>query len=489
MSEQTLEPRSTRLSRWWPWLILFLAAVPAVWHDVDFPDDADREFPRVARPTFSRRPPPAYRLAEPGDTIDRVAIYVASGATVLALGGLVLARRTPGLWPAAVALGLAGLWHASTPGPTFDGWHGLGWRTMFDPNAPPAIRLGLALAAAALAGLIAIRLRAERARWPLLWGQARSEGAAGLLVAAAVLVVLRQVEIPGVEPVGYWPRWAFVFGLIAFDLALVKLLPPLPRPNRLLRLGYVALGSLCWFGLVVGGIWMTWYHRPLDRLRTVVPGRIYISAMPTRRGLEVAHSRHHFRTIINLFPEDTPFRSPRLPEELRFAESHGIHYVGSPSDEAGADSFLDRTLALARDPDAWPILVHCHGCMDRTPAWMGIYRFVEQGRPLDAILREIEQHRGYRPKASVTLLYNRVLEPRAPGRYASDPTAALLRECARGTKDPYFEHKTAANPVEPPRVSRRMGLSETLPNLTLGRGSLEYQKTLRDPHLHDSANP
>ena len=53
-------------------------------------------------------------------------------------------------------------------------------------------------------------------------------------------------------------------------------------------------------------------------------------------------------------------------------------------------------------------------------------------------MQEIERHRGYRPKASVILLYNRVLPPRAGGRYWNDPTATRLRECAAGTVDPAF---------------------------------------------------
>src|SRR5690242_13796257 len=90
MGEDAAAP--VRRFRRWPWIVLVLAIVPAVWHFVVFPDDIDPEFPRVARPTFNRRPPPAYRLAEPGDTIDRVSIYVSSLAVVLSLGGLVRAR-------------------------------------------------------------------------------------------------------------------------------------------------------------------------------------------------------------------------------------------------------------------------------------------------------------------------------------------------------------------------------------------------------------
>src|SRR4029079_10338505 len=116
--------------------------------------------------------------------------------------------------------------------------------------------------------------------------------------------------------------------------------------------------------------------------------------------------------------------------------------------------FLDLTLDVARDPSAWPILVHCHGSRDRSPAWMGIYRFVVEARPLAEVLAEIEQHRGYRPKASVTLLYNRVLRPRAPGHYAADPTAALLRSCANGARDLHGDPPAASNLIAPRRVSR-----------------------------------
>jgi hypothetical protein len=74
--------------------------------------------------------------------------------------------------------------------------------------------------------------------------------------------------------------------------------------------------------------------------------------------------------------------------------------------------------------------------MDRSPAWVGLYRFVIQGWPLADALRELEHHRGLRPKASVTLLYNRMLPQLAPERSALDPTARLLREYAAGTVDP-----------------------------------------------------
>jgi hypothetical protein len=451
-----------------------MAAV-AVWHAVDFPDDVDDEFPRVVRPTFSPRPPPAYRLAEPGDTIDRIAIYISSLAVVLSLTGLWLERGRRGPWISALTASLAAFWYAANPQPTFDGWHGLGWGAALDPATPAVIRLALIASAGGLLALVVCGVGLRAGAWLDLWRAARARGATRLFAVAGVLTLARQIEVPGVEPAGYWPRWAFVCGLVAFSAALVRILPrDRERGNGwrvALRLGLG--GVIAWYALVAAGIGLTWYHRPIERLRAVVPGRIYMSAMPTRRGLEIAQARHHFKTIINLFPEDTPWRSPRLPEETEFAERHGLRYVGSPSDVASSNAFLDLTLRLAQDPDAWPILIHCHGCMDRTPAWVGIYRFVVEGRPLEEVFRFIEAHRGYRPKATVTLLYNRVLPRLAPERFRDDPTTALLHRCVEGTTDPYFEQlrdelSRAANRDGSAGVSEETGRAAAgrLPSLT-----------------------
>jgi predicted protein tyrosine phosphatase len=450
------------LRRQWPWLVMALLLIPAVWHVVDFDEDIDPEFPKVTRLAFSRVPPAAYRLAEPGDTLDRIVLYLAAAGVVLASVGLVL-NRGGSLWPAGLAISLVALWYSATPGPTVDGWYGVGWRTMFDPHAPPVVRWALFGGAIALGGLIGLTFVRQRDRLAAHWGHSKANGTRWLWITGLILVLGRQFDLPGVEPQGYWPRWSMIGGMFAFMLVLAIEIIPVSRlfSQRWLLL---PVGSACWLALVVSGIWLTWYHRPLARMKEVVPGKIYISAMPTRRGLEVAQRRHHFRTIINLFPEQTAQRSPLLPDELRFVRDHKIRYVSSPSDasESASSAFLDQTLALARDPSAWPILVHCHGCMDRSPAWMGIYRFVVQERPLLEIMQEIERHRGYRPKASVTLLYNRVLPPRASVRYWADPTASILRQWALGIADPIIEtHAKTTEKVNMERSRTVTGGAET----------------------------
>ena len=53
---------------------------------------------------------------------------------------------------------------------------------------------------------------------------------------------------------GYWPRWALVWSLIAFSLALVRLFPALGLRSWPGRLGLGVLGTSAWYALVVGGI-------------------------------------------------------------------------------------------------------------------------------------------------------------------------------------------------------------------------------------------
>ncbi|OJW22613.1 MAG: hypothetical protein BGO49_01115 [Planctomycetales bacterium 71-10] len=411
--------------------MLALSVAPAVWYVLDYEQDVDPEFPKVERRTYSTFPPAAYRFAEAGDTIDCAAVYVSSAALVLAAWGCLREPRRGLRW-AALALSSAAFWHAATPGPLIDGWHGLGWRTMFDPSVPTPQRFALAACALAIVAVVALGTRPWDVRAML--ADARARGVLGLLAVSAALMVVRQ--LPGIdrEPFGFWPRWVYVWGLLAWAFAMLRLAPAAGGGRR--GAAIVATMIAVSIGLDFFGRGVFWYQRPINRLREVIPGRLYLSAMPTYAGLELAQPRYHFKTIINLFPEFTPEGSPHWPDEERFAREHGISvYTQSPDDPTGLRS-IPESLALADDPANWPVLVHCHASMDRSPAWVGMYRFAKQGWPLDEAIREIERHRGSRPKSSVTLLYNRMLPRLAPERASQDPTALELREFAIGTPDP-----------------------------------------------------
>jgi hypothetical protein len=454
------------LRRGWPWalqvVVLLLAAAAAL----HFPSDADREFPGVARPFFSDFPPATYRLAEPGDTLDRVALYVAAIGAGLSLLGWARSRGSDArqarlLWGAGLVVCLLSGWDAATPSPTFDGWPGIGPEVIGNREASATSRVLAALVLGV--GLLTLA-------WAILKGLPRLGSNAGiqrlrrvgpLAVLAGMLWLAARFLLPGFEPAGYWSKWALIGSLLAFASILVRCLPE-SKPGRKRVLDLVGLAAVSG-ALVAVGLGSFWLHRPIDRFREVVPGKIFLSAMPTPDGLPIVHARHQFKTIINLFQEDLPgLRHPLLDQEMKFARENGINYIGSPLGASSSDDFLNQTLRLAQDPDAWPILLHCHACMDRTPAWWGIYQFVVEGKPLDQVMRSIEQHRGTRPKASVTLIYNRVLEPRAPERYRDDPTARLLRRAAEGTVDPYYE-QLAKERAEARTLGRRDDSNASIP--------------------------
>src|SRR6516225_8270675 len=135
---------------------------------------------------------------------------------------------------------------------------------MFDPRAPLEVRAGLVLGATLLTSLIAATLYRRRNLVREYWRHAQATGTSGLWVAACLLVVARQFELPGVEPEGYWPRCAMNLGLLAFNLAMVVELAPVLRSTRRLFCA-IPLLVAAWVALVAAAVAVTWYHRPLAR--------------------------------------------------------------------------------------------------------------------------------------------------------------------------------------------------------------------------------
>ena len=136
-----------------PWLVLALATLPAIWYVLDFESDIDPEFPRC-------HPPHVQYVSGPGLPVRRGGrhdrphrgVHRLRGDRAFCMGAI--GQPAKRLWIAAMAVSLAGFWHAATPGPLLDGWYGLGWRTLYNPDAALAIRLTLAIALAVLAALL-----------------------------------------------------------------------------------------------------------------------------------------------------------------------------------------------------------------------------------------------------------------------------------------------------------------------------------------------
>ncbi|MEI7921919.1 MAG: protein tyrosine phosphatase [Planctomycetota bacterium] len=420
-------------------LFCALIALVAVWHALDFSHDFDPEYPGLNRDHYSRYAPFAYRLSEPGDTLDLTTLYLSSVGIGLSM--ILWVRRDrnqtcpaeTSIRTSLFGLCLAGFWIGAAPDPTPDGWHGLAWQAITRVSTPLHVKLILSLFAVMVLSLTFYPItRLGRTLY-----KKTSHGWRCLALLAGICFCWRITNWPDPEPWGYWSRWAMILTqsiVLGALLGRFQALPPIPTSSRRKVSKRLALSSLSLVFLVIqAGFYLHWLHWPIPRFKVVIPGQIYVSAMPPPSGLALANDRHHFKTIINLFNEDTPLRHPNFPAELAYAESHGIRYIRAQGKSYGS-AYVQSTFDEVRKPENWPVLVHCHGNMDRTPAWLGMYRFIDQSWSLADVLAAIERHRGYRPKGGTTILYNDVLPILAPDRWATDPTAKRLVQNAHGIK-------------------------------------------------------
>jgi hypothetical protein len=428
--------------------LCILIAIVALWHAIDFSNDFDPEFPGMPRDHFSSYAPFAYRLAEPGDTLDLVVLYMSSAGLglllLLQLREDLKAQTRQGFAQRLSLLGicLLGFWVGAAPDPTMDGWHGLAWQSILRVSTPVATRIVLSLIAVLILSLICIPSLIHVREWyrtgSRIW---RVLGVVGFL-----LVVWRVVGWPDPEPWGYWPRWGMIAAMIIALAAIVNQLPSVTTQVSGVSQGHRRrMAILCGvfvLAVVQSGYYLHWLHWPIPRFKVIIPGQLYVSAMPPPKGLALANERHQFETIINLFNEDTPQRHPNYPAEVAYAKSHGIKYVRAEGKSYGS-AFVESTFAEARNPENWPVLVHCHGNMDRTPAWLGMYRFHFQGWSLSEVFAAIERHRGYRPKGGTSVLYTDVLSKIDPERWAKDPVARRLEVYTKGYSQPALPQASA----------------------------------------------
>ena len=140
----------------------------------------------------------------------------------------------------------------SAPGPTFDGWHGLGWRSIFNPATPTGTRVALVIWGASLLVVILVNLAwswPDRRDW---WRRARELRIRGLLATASVLVLAPPVLVPEVL-VGAGQECSFDIGLLAFGLALIRARPILAWRFRLWPIVGLATS--------LGSKWCTRWHQ------------------------------------------------------------------------------------------------------------------------------------------------------------------------------------------------------------------------------------
>lgn len=126
--------------------------------------------------------------------------------------------------------------------------------------------------------------------------------------------------------------------------------------------------------------------RALYNFGAVEPGRIYRSAQPSPLFLRWVVRRHGIRTLVNL-------RGRTEGYESAFAAREGLrlHSFDLSARRPPSKAQVARFLAVLRDPENYPLLVHCRNGVDRTGYMVGIYRVEVAGWPAGRATREMNR--------------------------------------------------------------------------------------------------
>ena len=149
---------------------------------------------------------------------------------------------------------------------------------------------------------------------------------------------------------------------------------------------------------------------------TIEEGHIYRSAQPSPFFLRWLRSGPEIRTLVNL-RGDTP------GWESAFAARHGMRLFVFDLSASKPPSAAEvaRFLGILREPENYPLLVHCRNGVDRTGYMLGIYRVREEGWDPNRAAREMNRFMQFEwlngvPQAVVKQGLRRRPEPRPSGR-------------------------------------------------------------------------
>ena len=117
----------------------------------------------------------------------------------------------------------------------------------------------------------------------------------------------------------------------------------------------------------------------------VVEGRIYRSGRITPEGFEYLYG-HGLKSVINL----RPYHSDEewVPEDRRDYYHHMRLRPGWPPSEEQMIEILE----IVRDPNNWPVLIHCAAGETRTGIVVAVIRYSIEGWPMGKALEEAKKY-------------------------------------------------------------------------------------------------
>lgn len=165
---------------------------------------------------------------------------------------------------------------------------------------------------------------------------------------------------------------------------------------RIVRCLTVSL--LC--GYVVGCSSLSRYFFE-NNFSVVKEGKLYRSGMPGYKNLKSLLVTYGIKTVVVL--------THKVPDEVALASAMRgvvIYTIPIPPSHLPKDKDIEKFLAIVKNPQNHPILIHCYHGADRTGVLIAIYRIEEEGWTLHEAEKEMRDHMCYKRK------YFRFLEER-----------------------------------------------------------------------------
>ena len=161
------------------------------------------------------------------------------------------------------------------------------------------------------------------------------------------------------------------------------------------------LGLIVLIAVIVIPTYVSKYQQKQYRnFRVVKKGVLYRSGQMTPIGLKKIVDEYHIKSIVSLRDSYSSEAPPDIQEEA-FAREYGVKYLRlspkkweSDNGEPPVMENVRQYFKLMKNPDNYPVLVHCFAGIHRTGSYCALYRMELEKWPNEKAISELK-HLGY----------------------------------------------------------------------------------------------
>ena len=170
----------------------------------------------------------------------------------------------------------------------------------------------------------------------------------------------------------------------------------MPARHQQWPLGVLLLGIFCALG---AGSWIH-AHQRYKHFAVHEPGKVYRCAWVEPDVMAELVRKYHIRTVVNLCRPEELGRSRELEEQGAVIAAGGrTLFLPMPESANPRDTRLEPLKQLLKEPDNFPLLVHCQHGVNRTARFLAMYEVLVNGADGEAAVQAMPKfgRRRYAP--------------------------------------------------------------------------------------------